>query len=91
MIDYRFSQLFASGSEQAGKLGLGLNSHIVCRYGALTTVQLAMLPLLITIVCGSTVNLGLVLNAIPELRGKLEATRSSVQQTISSDADRDRR
>jgi len=92
VIDYGFSSLFNTASEQAGKLGLGANSHIICRYAALTTVQVAMLPLLVTIVCGHDVNVGLVVNAIPELKAKLEGTRSGVQMHISAEeADKERR
>jgi len=89
-IDYRFSCLFASASDQASKLGLGANSHIIARYTELTVVQVAILPLLVTVVCSDKVNIGLVVNAIPELKAKLEGTRVGVQ-TLNAEGDKDRR
>ena len=88
--DAALSAVFSTSSEQASKLGLGSNLYIVSTYPSHVIVQVNLSPLIVTAVSDPKVNLGLVINAIPELKLRLEGTRSSVQMHVHTDKDRER-
>ena len=87
-VDAVFSAVFSSSSEQASKLGLGANLYIVSTYAERRIVQVNVSPLIVTAVGDRQVNVGLVINAVPELRLKLEATRSSIQQQLDAEGEK---
>ena len=89
-VDAGFSVVFHTSSEQSSKLGLGANLYIVSTYPNHVIVQVALTPLIVTAVGDRQVNLGLVLNALPELRVKLEGTRSGVQMQLNAERERER-
>ena len=88
-VESTFSSLFSTSSEQASKLGLGANAYIVSTYPAHVILQVNVAPLIVTAVGERALNLGLLINAIPELRAKLEGTRNGVQMHINTERDRD--
>jgi len=75
--------LYAVAAEQAGKLGIGHNQYILTTYANHTVLQINLLPVVVTIVASPDVNVGLLVNAIPELRVKLEATRQTVAALVN--------
>jgi len=77
------SALYATAAEQSGKLGIGQNQYVLTTYTNHTLLQLNLLPVVVTLVASADVNVGLLLNAIPELRVKLEATRQTVAALVN--------
>ena len=75
--------LFATAAEQAGKLGIGNNQYVLTKYTNHTVLQLNLLPVVVTLVASPDVNVGLLVNAIPELRVKLDATRQTVSALVN--------
>ena len=75
--------LFATAAEQAGKLGIGNNNYIITTHDNHTLLQLNLLPVVVTLVASPAVNIGLLINTIPELRVKLDATRQTVAAMVN--------
>lgn len=75
--------LFATAAEQAGKLGIGRNQYILTTHSNHTLLQVNLLPVVVTLVASPQVNVGLLINAIPELKAKLEGTRQTVAAMVN--------
>ena len=75
--------LYATAAEQAGKLGIGHNQYLITTFPNHTLLQLNLLPVVVTLVASPDVNVGLLVNAIPELRVKLETTRQTVAALVN--------
>jgi len=77
-VESSLSTAFNTASEQAGKLQLGANTYIICEYTDWTLLQLNLSPIIVHLISAPDVNLGLLINAIPELKLQLEGIRAEV-------------
>jgi len=73
-----FSVGYNSSAEQAGKLGLGSNRYIISMYQDWCMMQLNLNPIILTIIAEPSVNIGMIINAIPEINLHLENIRAGV-------------
>lgn len=74
----RFLSTYGMTSEQASKLGLGLNKSIVTVYGNYQVVCLTKPPLLVTLVANSNANTGMILSLEKEMEDCLQVLRTVV-------------
>merc|ERR1719482_2306250 len=63
----RMGATFAQTAEQAGKAGRGKNMHTTAFYDKAVVVHISAAPLVLTLLAGSEANVGLLLDAVPQL------------------------
>jgi len=75
---------FASASEQASKLKLGINQTITSFVENEVVVQISYLPVVISLFGDETMNPGLLISFAPEIRNILEPLQASIKQADPS-------
>lgn len=74
-----FLSTFATATEQASKLGLSKNKHMICIYESFQVVMFNFLPLVVTVIGSVNSNTGLILNLEKEFAPLLEKLKSHVK------------
>lgn len=74
----RMGTTFAHTAEQAGKAGLGKNMHTTAFYDEATVVHVSVSPLVLTLLAESEANVGLLLDAVPQLTAAVEPLQAAM-------------
>ena len=77
----RLAATFAQTTEQASKLGLGKNRHMTCFYEEAVVIHSCCTPLVLTMLATPDANVGLMLEAVPQLVKALEPLQKAVRSS----------